>query len=188
MNQQLSLEVNKMVEKYVNLASKKGNNTSSSYSKFDGWMHNLLLLVHIDKLMIKKYRIKWPSKEISSLVVIPKRVQQVHFFLFPRVPIPTVEQTDSWSAHLFFRARRTVIHQVKSFVNCLTWMNLFNWSLLVFEKVELLWASCTFTLCSFAFCLTILAMQFRLFPRNSRRLHYYFFLIERDLWVNIWQI
>ena len=38
MNQQLSLEVNKMVEKYVNLAGKKdkGNSSSSSYSKFDG--------------------------------------------------------------------------------------------------------------------------------------------------------
>jgi hypothetical protein len=35
-NQQLSLEVNKMVEKYVNLGSKKGGNSSAnSYSKFD---------------------------------------------------------------------------------------------------------------------------------------------------------
>jgi len=38
-NQQLSLEVNKMVEKYVNLGSKKsGNSSANSYSKFDSWM------------------------------------------------------------------------------------------------------------------------------------------------------
>lgn len=34
-NQQMSLEVNKMVEKYVNLSSKKGDTTGQSYSKFD---------------------------------------------------------------------------------------------------------------------------------------------------------
>ena len=37
MNQQLSVEVNKMVEKYVNLNGKKsGNSSASSYSKFEG--------------------------------------------------------------------------------------------------------------------------------------------------------
>mgnify|MGYP000197495554 CR=1 FL=1 len=34
-NQQLSVEVNKTVEKYVNLAGKKGDTTGSSYNKFD---------------------------------------------------------------------------------------------------------------------------------------------------------
>lgn len=34
-NQQLSVEVNKMVEKYVNMTGKKGDSSSTSYNKFD---------------------------------------------------------------------------------------------------------------------------------------------------------
>ena len=34
-NQQLSVEVNKMVENYVNLATKKNTSTPNSYSKFE---------------------------------------------------------------------------------------------------------------------------------------------------------
>lgn len=34
-NQQLSVEVNKMVEKYVNMVGKKGDSSSTSYNKFD---------------------------------------------------------------------------------------------------------------------------------------------------------
>ena len=38
MNQQLSVEVNKMVEKHVSLTNKKSADSSaSSYIKFDGW-------------------------------------------------------------------------------------------------------------------------------------------------------
>ena len=36
-NQQLSVEVNKMVENYVNLATKKNTSTPNSYSKFESW-------------------------------------------------------------------------------------------------------------------------------------------------------
>ena len=35
-NQQLSVEVNKLVEKHMNMANKKGDSSSNSYNKFDG--------------------------------------------------------------------------------------------------------------------------------------------------------